>query len=189
MQLSSNKTTQVRTAPSENLEALILQIASGSKSAVSALYQETKTAVYGFALSIVKNPSDAEDILQDTYVKIWSSSDSYAPLGKPMAWVLTITKNLALSVLRERSKTMDIPEESWLSFPAENQAPDTEDRVVLHAAMKLLSAEERQIVTLHAVTGLKHIEIAQLMSLPLPTVLSKYSRARKKLQNTLKEAY
>jgi RNA polymerase sigma-70 factor (ECF subfamily) len=58
---------------------------------------------------------------------------------------------------------------------------------VLNAAMRELSDEERQIVMLHAVSGLKHIEIAKLLTLPLPTVLSKYSRAKKKLQNLLKE--
>jgi len=59
--------------------------------------------------------------------------------------------------------------------------------LVLNAAMQTLSSEERQIIILHAVSGLKHIEIAELLSMPLSTVLSKYSRARKKLQNTLKE--
>ncbi|NLH01701.1 MAG: RNA polymerase sigma factor [Clostridiales bacterium] len=169
------------------LETLIAEIAEGNKAAVSTLYEETKTAVYGFALSILKNASDAEDVLQETYVRIWSTADTYNPLGKPMAWVLTIAKNLSFSILRERSKTTDIPEESWLAFQAEGPAASTEDRMVLNSAMRMLSDEERQIIILHAVSGLKHIEIARLLDLPLPTVLSKYSRARKKLQNTLKE--
>lgn len=169
------------------LEAYIADIAIGDKAAVGELYEETKTAVYGFALSILKNTSDAEDVLQDTFVKIWSSAKGYSPLGKPMAWVLTITKHLAISRLRERNKTADISEESWLVFQTQPNAVSTEDRLVLTAAMQTLSSEERQIIILHAVSGLKHVEIAQLLSMPLSTVLSKYSRARKKLQNTLKE--
>ncbi|PKM73113.1 MAG: RNA polymerase sigma factor [Firmicutes bacterium HGW-Firmicutes-16] len=169
------------------LEAYIAEIAVGDKAAVGALYEDTKTAVYGFALSILKNASDAEDVLQDTFVKIWSSAEAYSPLGKPMAWVLTITKNLSLSKLRERNRTTDISEDTWLLFQAENPTVNTEDRLVLNAAMQTLSSEERQIVVLHAVSGLKHVEIAQLLSLPLSTVLSKYNRAKKKLQNTLKE--
>ena len=108
-------------------------------------------------------------------------------MGKPMAWILTITKNLAMTVLRDRGRTTDLPEENWLQMPGESPFEDTEKRMVLNAAMRMLSAEERQIVMLHAVSGLKHIEIAKLLGLPLPTVLSKYSRAKKKLQNTLKE--
>ena len=63
-----------------------------------------------------------------------------------------------------------------------------EDRMMLEAVLSALSDEERQIVTLHALTGLRHREIAALLGLPLPTVLSKYSRALKKLQLAWKEA-
>ena len=125
--------------------------------------------------------------MQDTYVRVWTAAGTYSPMGKPMAWILTITKNLSMSILRDRSRTSDIPEESWLAMQADSAFENTEKRLVLNAAMRVLSAEERQIVMLHAVSGLKHIEIAKLLSLPLPTVLSKYSRAKKKLQNTLKE--
>ena len=169
------------------MESLIAEIAAGDRAAVGVLYEQTKTAVYGFALSILKNAADAEDVLQDTYVRVWSAAGSYRPMGKPMAWILTITRNLATSVLRDRSKTVEIPEDDWLIAPSENPYESTERRMVLNAAMRVLSDEERQIVMLHAVTGLKHNEIAKLLSLPLPTVLSKYSRAKKKLQNTLKE--
>jgi len=169
------------------IETLIIEIAAGNKTAVSTLYEETRTAVYGFALSILKNSSDAEDVLQETYVRIWSTAENYIPMGKPMAWVLTISKNLSLSLLRERSKHVDMPEENLLMDQAKSFSVSTEDRIVLNAAMNELSDEERQIIMLHAVTGLKHIEIAKLLSMPLSTVLSKYSRAKKKLRNTLKE--
>lgn len=171
----------------DGLEKLIAEIATGNRTAVGLLYEQTKTAVYGFTLSILKNADDAQDVLQDTYVRVWTAAGSYNPLGKPMAWILTIAKNLAMSVLRDRGKTLDVPEESWLAMQADSPFENTENRLVLNAAMRTLSDEERQIVMLHAVSGLKHIEIAKLLSMPLPTVLSKYSRAKKKLQNTLKE--
>lgn len=186
--MSSFVNEQTAAPQKEPLEALITGIARGDKAAVSALYEETKSAVYGFALSILKNPSDAEDVMQGTYVRIWQAAERYSPGGKPMAWVLTIARNLALSTLRERSRIAELPEESWLSLEADSRPDATEDRLVLDAAMCLLSQSEREIVMLHAVAGLKHIEIARLLSLPLPTVLSKYSRARKKLQGALKEA-
>lgn len=168
------------------METLIAEIAAGDKAALSSLYQETKVAVFGFALSILKNSVDAEDVLQDTYMKIWSSAEGYRSQGKPMAWILTIAKNLSFSILRERRKTTDLPDDDWSMLQTEGPAVRTEDRMVLNAAMGLLSDEDRNIVILHAVSGLKHAEIARLLSLPLSTVLSKYSRARKKLQNALK---
>ncbi len=169
------------------MESLIAAIAAGDRAAVGALYEETRSAVYGFALSILKNADDAQDVLQDTYVRVWTAAGSYSPMGKPMAWILTITRNLAMSVLRDKGRTADIPEEAWLSLQADSPFESTDQRLVLNAAMRELSDEERQIVMLHAVSGLKHIEIAKLLTLPLPTVLSKYSRAKKKLQNLLKE--
>lgn len=60
--------------------------------------------------------------------------------------------------------------------------------MMLEALLSVLEDQEREIVTLHALTGLKHREIAALLGLPLPTVLSKYSRALKKLRLAWKEA-
>ncbi|MEG0778511.1 MAG: RNA polymerase sigma factor [Oscillospiraceae bacterium] len=180
-------TEQNTTLAQTTIETYIAKIALGDKPALAALYEATRAAVYGFALSIVKNECDAEDVLQEAYVKIWSSSGSYNAQGKPMAWILTITKNLARSTLRERAKTADIPEEDWQMFYAPTTGTSSEDRIVLQAAMSVLKDEERQIITLHAISGLKHMEIARLLNLPLSTVLSKYSRARKKLETALKE--
>lgn len=168
-------------------EAYIARIADGDQAALAALYTETRSAVYGFALSILRNSSDAEDVLQDTYVKVWSAAAGYRPQGKPMAWVMTVTKNLAMSHLRRQSRNADIPEEEWRLFYTENPAVTSDDRVALESALMGLGDQEREIVMLHAVTGLKHSEIAAIMKLPLSTVLSKYSRARKKLQVMLGE--
>ena len=132
-------------------------------------------------LQVGEHPQDAEDVTQDAFVRIWDTAASYRPQGKPMAWLLTVARNLALMRLRERGKTQELTDEEWSALPA--RAPDvtTEDRHVLRAALSLLSEQERQVVMLHAVTGLKHREIAQLLELPLATVLSKYRRALKKL--------
>ncbi|MEG1633533.1 MAG: RNA polymerase sigma factor [Oscillospiraceae bacterium] len=169
------------------LENYIASMANGDRSALAALYNETKTAVYGFALSILKNTGDAEDVLHDAYVKLYQAAPRYRADGKPMAWILTVTKNLALSLLRSSAHSADVPEDEWQLFYAESPSVTTEDRIVLDAALLRLGQEERRIVMLHAVSGLKHCEIAELLSLPLSTVLSKYSRAIKKLQELLKE--
>lgn len=173
---------------SQRYENYISKIASGDKAALSALYKETKASVYGFALSILKNEADAEDVLQDCFIRVWSSAGTYRPMGKPMAWILTITRNLSTSILRDRQKSADISEEdAERMFVTDGPAGSTENRIILESAMNLLSDEERQIIMLHAVSGLKHIEISKLLSLPLSTVLSKYNRAKKKLQDILKE--
>ena len=153
-------------APSarEDLESLLLGVAAGDSHSLEELYHRTRTAVYGLVLSYLKHPQDAEDVTQDAFVRIWDTAASYR---------------------RERGKTQELTDEEWSALPA--RAPDvtTEDRHVLRAALSVLSEQERQVVMLHAVTGLKHREIAALLELPLPTVLSKYHRALKKMRSFL----
>ena len=108
------------------------------------------------------------------------------PQGKPLAWLFTITRNLCRDLQRNKSRDGQTPED------LENDArfsyiSDPTDRLVLEAALKALGDEERQIVLLHAVSGLKHREIAADLGLPLSTVLSRYNRSLKKLQRSLTE--
>lgn len=166
------------------LESLLLDMTRGDQEALAQLYHRTRTAVFGLALSYLKNRHDAEDVTQDTFVRAWENAPSYRPQGKPMAWLLTIARNLSLMKLREKERTESLPEEDW-ALPGPDDALTTEDRTVLSAAMSVLEDEEQRIVLLHAVTGLKHREIAESLSLPLSTVLSKYHRALKKLRRKL----
>jgi len=64
--------------------------------------------VYGLALSYLKNGAEAEDVAQDTFVKVWAAAPSYRPQGKPMAWLLTIARNLALGRLRTAARIQDL---------------------------------------------------------------------------------
>lgn len=169
----------------EELEQLLLGVAAGDREALSGFYARTRTAVYGLALSYLRSGHDAEDVTQDTYLKVWDSAGTYRPQGKPMAWLLTITRNLSLMRIRSRDKVVDMPQEDWNMLAVESSDVTAEDRQVLTAALYGLTDQERRVVLLHAVSGLKHREIAQILEMPLATVLSKYHRALKKLRDLL----
>ena len=141
--------------------------------------------LYGFALSLLKNPHDAEDVLQDAYLAVWNGAPGYRSQGKPMAWLLTIVRNLCLQKLRERQRQSYLPQESWEPWLRDKEGMTAEDKAVLAECMARLTDEERHIVVLHAVGGLRHRETAVLLGLPLSTVLSKYARALKKLKDHL----
>ncbi len=177
--------TQYGALQPEDLEPLMAGLAAGDQEALGQLYRRTRTTVYGLALSILRHGHDAEDVTQDTFVRAWEKAEQYRPQGTPMAWLLAITRNLALMKLRERSRTRDLSPEDWESFAIDSHDVTAEDRTVLAAALSKLSDEERQVVMLHASAGLKHREIAQLLEMPLSTVLSKYRRALAKLKQTL----
>ena len=172
----------------DTIEEYLERIAKGDKEALALLYEKTHAAVYGFALSVLKNVQDAEDVVHDTYIQIWRGASNYTPAGKPLAWIFTITRNLARMRIREQSRIITMAPEDWQSVFADNPAMDQEDRMMLEFLLGILSDEERQIVILHAVSGMKHREIAVLLDMGLSTVLSKYNRAIKKLRKAIKEA-
>ena len=181
---NENQARQTRTEEDD----LLVRVGQGDRQALEALYRLTSRAVYGCLLSIVKNPHDAEELMQDTYLQLVSSAGSYRPQGKPRGFILAVARNLGLMRLREERRFPAAGEEETETLPADgNEAGRAEDRLVLECAMRVLGDEERQVVMLHAVAGLKHRETAALMGLPLSTVLSRYHRALGKLQKALME--
>ena len=170
----------------EKMENCMMELTKGNTDAMEPLYRIANPSVYAFALSLLKNSYDAEEIAQECFVRAYLGAAGYKPQGKPMAWLITITRNLCMEKLRERGKRSDIPEEDWDKY-FQQTAASPEDRMVLEQCMKALDDSERQVVILHAVGGMKHRETAELMGLPLATVLSKYSRAIKKLKSKLEK--
>jgi len=171
----------------KTIEKNLRKIAKGNTDAIGEIYELTQSSLYGYILSILKNPEDAQDVMQDTYVKICQSAGLYTAQGKPMAWIFTIARNLSLMKLRGQSRYTDMEDFEWEQITSGNSDFGVEDRMVLEAALSGISEEESQIVMLHAVGGMKHREIAEMYNMPLATVLSKYNRAIKKLQNLVEK--
>ena len=165
---------------------LIEKISLGDTDAFRELYEIASKSVYGFALSILKNKHDAEDVLQETFIRIFTGASSYSANGKPMAWILRITRNLALSKLREkvRINEYDDGQPEKIDF---SSVTDIEKRLLLEKIFEVLTDDEKQIVVLHCVSGLKYREISGVLGSPLNTVISKYHRAVKKLRNGMEE--
>ena len=168
------------------LDRLLLRVGQGDREAFARLYGLTRGAVYALALSLLHDGHEAQDVAQDAFVRVWECAPGYRPQGAPMAGLLTITRNLALTRLRQGGRQTTLDEEAWNAIPADAPDVEPEDRAVLQEALARLGAEERRIILLHAVAGLKHRETAQLLELPLSTVLSKYHRGLKKLRALMK---
>lgn len=166
-------------------EHLITKIGQGDGGAFRDLYLATSSTVFGYALSILKNRADAEDAMHDAYIRIYQSAATYQPMGKPLAWILTIVRNLCYNMIRLSRPTVDVSECEKLALPDDTQS--SIDRITLEQALELLDLQERQIVILHALTGMKHREIAELLEMPLGTVLSKYRRSLERLRSELAE--
>lgn len=166
----------------KTLDELILKISKGELSALEELYNLTKTGIYSFALSVLKNPTDAKDVLHDTYLSIWASAHMYESVGKPMAWIITIAKNHCYKVFRNRKWSEGEKNEE---IPNEDFTEKSDNKSTIWQYLNLLNDDERQIIVLHAVADFKHREIAEFLNMRLSTVLSKYRRSIKKLKGYL----
>ena len=168
-----NKTKKPNVA---KIDDALVRIAQGDETALQTLYDETATSIYAYALSVVRSAHDAQDIMHDTFIKVYENAHHYQSYGKPMAWILTITKNLCFQQFRQQSRVADVPDSNM----------SADDKMFVAQYLAKLGEEERTIVVLHAMTGLKHREIAKHLNMPLATVLSKYHRAIKKLKQIIK---
>ena len=172
-------------------ETYIFDIADGNKFALEELYSKTRNYVYGYALSMLSNVNDAEDVMQDTYVNIYKYASMYNPRNKPLAWILTITKNLCLNKLKQKKRRKEIEIEDVYEINGiitKDKRHMHHDYAFARTILEELTEEEKKIIILSSVEGLKYREIAHLLDLNLSTVLSKYHRAMKKLRTKYKEA-
>lgn len=171
--------------PNKKLEQLLKRISKNDKDSLSQLYNLTNKDVYAFSLSILKNTYEAEDVLQEIYIKIYENAHLYQSNGKPLAWILTITKNLSLMKLRKTKHHIDIHELEEVI--ASDKEENVDNKLFIETIFKYITDEERNILILHSVSGYKHREISSMLELPLSTVLSKYNRAIKKIKQRMGE--
>ncbi len=169
------------------LKEAMKSLKGGDNNALEIIYNLTFRGVFTFVLPIVHVRQTAEDVTQDTYLKIFHQIDKYDETKNPLNWILTIAKNIALNLVTKGNKEMTT---DWSVPIYENQLSieddDEYDTPVLNLAKEILSPSEYQIVTMFAVMEYKHREIAELLNIPLGTVTWKYNNAIKKLQKALK---
>ena len=165
---------------------LVHRMASNDRAALGELYERYRSQVYGLALAILKNRSDAEDVMQSAFVRVWDRAGTYREGNDAGAWIMTVTRNLALDRCRSRKNMADIMDMAE-TLPGGDEVSPQLDRMLLDHLLTVLDCTERQIVMLHAVGGYTHREIAHIVGKPCATVRWKYGKAVKKLQAFLEK--
>ncbi|MCR5736983.1 MAG: RNA polymerase sigma factor [Eubacterium sp.] len=168
-------------------EAVFEKIASGDSEAMKELYEQSYKPIFALLLSLTRNYEDAEDLLQETFIKIGQGAHLYVSYGNPMAWMMKIARNIYISKKRTESKKSLVSlEELGCEIPFE-QISRLEDRMAVENLFQILDREERSIIVLHLMEGFKFKEIAQIVEKPLGTVLAKYNRGLKKMKKQSRE--
>ena len=151
-------------------------------------------ALYNFAVYLTRSPAQAEDLVQETYLRAFRFSHRFQPGTHLRAWLFQILRNTFLTFYRLRERELPLAEDGvpdW-DAPMFHEAP-AEDPSVLEAhtdlerAMRRLPDEFRTVLLLAEVEGLPLEEVAQIMACPVGTVKSRIFRAKERLQVILRD--
>jgi RNA polymerase sigma factor (sigma-70 family) len=166
-------------------DVLLTQLAGGDMRALEALYRRMRVQVFAVALAVAGDRATAEDVMQDTFIRVYSAAPGYRSERRPRAWVLTIARHLALDALRRRARE---PVSGTADHGAATSAsePDGKRLDVVNALLQLGDID-RQIVVLHDLAGLTHAEVAAELGLPAGTVRWRYRVALARLRPLVQE--
>ena len=154
-----------------------------------AAIDQHAAAVYRLAISIVRDPALADDVVQETMIKAWRHAPHQTDGSVPRAWMLRVARNAAISMLRTRRDDLygdDTPEQIsgiTVARAVEGRAAFGE----LQLALGKLDADARTLIVLREIDGLSYEDIATTMDLPLPTVKTRLFRARQVLKRALED--
>ncbi|MEP7293442.1 MAG: sigma-70 family RNA polymerase sigma factor [Chloroflexota bacterium] len=172
---------------------LVRRLIAQDQSALSELYQQFSGLVYSIALRVVQNPSMAEEVTQDAFLKVWHQPSSWDPQrGKFVSWLLTITRYTAIDMLRkeQRRPVQDAVELDDLRIGKMSLTDDPvwQDGRILRSLLERLPQEQVQVIELAFFEGMSHSEMAEHLHLPLGTVKTRVRLGLQKLKALWAEA-
>jgi RNA polymerase sigma-70 factor (ECF subfamily) len=173
--------------------ALLNRIVSRDESAVGELYDKHARLLYGLILRILRDRSEAEEVLQEVFVQVWTRAETYnAELGSPAAWLVRIARNRSIDRFRAnsvRARTIEAtPQPPPVETP-EAHAAMSEQQQTVARALQALPPEQRLLIEEAYFRGLTQSELAERFGLPLGTVKTRVRTGlmtlRRELQQTM----
>lgn len=173
---------------------LIGQILSGDQDAFAQLVQQYQKPVYNLCLRMVSNPTDAEDLAQEAFVKAWRGLRFYKHEAAFSTWLYRLTANVCIDFLRKqkRKNTVSLTEEDAQELEVPDAEPMPEEQLLhrekqqaVSAAMVQLDEDYRLVMTLRVVEELSYEQIAEVLDIKVGTVKSRLARARERLRKIL----
>jgi len=168
---------------SAELVWLLAAVAKGDQAAFERLYAATRAKLYGIVLRILRRPDLANEVLQETYLKIWSSAGTFDPaVASPITWMASIARNRAIDVVRRRTETLIEDEPEVMAVAAESADPlarreTSEELKRLLTCLGRLEADRQKLVLLAYYNGLSREELAQQFDRPVNTIKTQLRRA------------
>jgi len=172
-----------------DLSSLLAQLSSGDEEALIALHRQYANLVYSVAFRVLNDQMAAEEVTQDTFMRVWYKAESYDPAkGSFVTWLLTITRRLAIDVYRKQQRDpmqnpvfIDGDVERWENALGHEQ--NTDLRRTLVGVMVELPDEQRQVIELAYFHGMSHSQIAEYLDQPVGTVKTRIRLGMQKLRD------
>jgi RNA polymerase sigma-70 factor (ECF subfamily) len=179
-----------------NDQEIVRRLKQRDTSAMAELYDKYGGLLYSVILRSVNNQATAEDLVQETFLRIWNRIQTFdTERGRLEGWIVTIARNRAIDYLRslrsqpgECSTTLEDLEHSSLFVTRETEADRLTRRNAVGRALERLSEEQREVLELTHFQGLTQTEIAEKLHKPLGTVKSLVRSALKVLRTSVVEA-
>lgn len=157
-------------------ESLLAGMASGDAQATVVLVRRYQARLYGLARSVVGDPGIAEEVAQEAFVRAWRHAAVFDPRrGRVSAWLLTITRNLAVDTLRMRREEPVDPQRLLATLATAEQAAEGSDEFV-REALRGLPREQARAIALTVFYGMTGKEVARVEEVPLGTAKTRLRR-------------
>jgi RNA polymerase sigma-70 factor (ECF subfamily) len=171
--------------------ALLGRVIARDGSAIGELYDRHSSLLYGLILRILRNRSEAEEVLQEVFVQVWTRAETYhVELGAPVAWLVRIARNRAIDQIRANSVRARTVEATPLPPPVETpeaRAVMSEQQRAVARALDTLPPEQRELIEHAYFQGLTQSELAERFHLPLGTVKTRVRTGMMTLRRELQQ--
>ena len=155
---------------------LIGAVAKGDEAAFERLYGATRAKLYGVLLRILGRPELAEEVMQETYLKVWKMADKFDPmLASPITWMVAMARNRAIDIMRKRGEVSIEEEPEAQNVEAEQASPlarreMTEELKRLLSCLGKLDPEKQRIVLLAYYSGWSREQLSTKLDIPVNTI-------------------
>lgn len=167
------------------LNDALSRLASGDMGALSVVYDKLGRRIYMLACAILRDRADAEDVMQETFLKIATQAHTYEKNSNAIAFILTVARNLSLNLLAKRHRSE--AHEKALDESTALVYDDRPTKIGELDALSVLDTDERQIVILRLDCKMKHKDIAPIFSISEAASQKRYRRALEKLKKYYKK--
>ena len=155
---------------------LLAAVAKGDQAAFERLYSATRAKLYGVLLRILGKPELADDVMQETYLKVWRMAGKFDPtIASPITWMVAIARNRAIDIVRKKGDVSVEETPEAMGVAADTPAPlarreMTEELRRLLSCLGKLDPEKQRIVLLAYYSGWSREQLAQKLDIPVNTI-------------------